>query len=449
MQNLWYNQRVNEKTIAAIATPLGTGGVSIIRISGSESLDIALKFFHGKVKKENIEPRKLYLGNFESTEISDQVLMVYFKAPFSYTGEDVVEFQFHGGIKIAEKILNAVLEKCSLAEPGEFTKRAFLNGKISLDEAEGIADLISAESEAELKSARTLQSGKLFEETTQVQNKIINLIAEIEANLDYPDDFEESYLINKTKDLLIEIEEEIKEILQNSKNSKEIKSGVNTAIVGKTNVGKSSLLNSLLGENRAIVTNIEGTTRDVIKERIEINGIKFNLIDTAGLRESQDEVEKIGIEKTNEELENADLILFVLDLSRNISKEENDLLEKIKNRPHIVVGNKTDLQIKNNINCFKISAKNNENIEKLKQKMFESAISEKIDFSKIVLTNERHIQILKNILQKIENFNTNEKNLDIFAFILKDIWKELGKITGTEEDEKIIDLIFSKFCLGK
>ncbi|MBO4413022.1 MAG: tRNA uridine-5-carboxymethylaminomethyl(34) synthesis GTPase MnmE [Clostridia bacterium] len=439
---------MKDSTICAIATPLGAGGVSIIRISGSESLNIAFNFFHGKVKKENIEPRKLYLGTFESEEISDQVLLVYFKAPFSYTGEDVVEFQFHGGIKIAEKILKAVLEKCSLAEPGEFTKRAFLNGKISLDEAEGIADLIAAESEAELKSARSLQSGKLFEKTTEVQNKIMDLIAEIEANLDYPDDFEEGFLIDKSKELLDEIKFQIGEILENSKNGKEIKSGVNTAIVGKTNVGKSSLLNALLGENRAIVTNIEGTTRDVIKERIEINGIKFNLIDTAGLRESQDEVEKIGIEKTNEELENADLILFVLDLSRKITNEENKLLEKIQSRPHIVIGNKTDLEIKNDINCFKISAKNNENIEKLKQKMFESVISGKIDFSKIVLTNERHIQILKNILNKIKNFNINS-NLDIFAYILKDIWKELGKITGTEEDEKIIDLIFSKFCLGK
>ena len=371
---------MKENTICAVATPLGTGGVSIIRISGSESLNIAFTFFRGKINKENIEPRKLNLGIFEGEDISDQVLMVYFKAPFSYTGEDVVEFQFHGGVKVAEKILNAVLQKCRLAEPGEFTKRAFLNGKISLDEAEGIADLISAESEAELKSAEVLRSGKLFVKTTEVQNKIMDLIAEIEANLDYPDDFEESLLIDKSKKLLEEIKSEVLEILQNSKNSSLVRSGVNVAIVGKTNVGKSSLLNALLGEERAIVTNIEGTTRDVIKEKIEINGIKFNLIDTAGLRESEDLVEKIGIEKTNKELQTADLILFVLDLSREMTDDEKILLEKIKSRPHILIGNKIDLKIKNNINCYKISAKNSENIENLKQKMYESTISNNIDF---------------------------------------------------------------------
>ena len=306
---------MKEKTICALATPIGTGGISIIRISGNESLKIAKEFFVCKqLEKSEIKPRYLYLGKFVSNSVSDQVLMVYFKAPFSFTGEDIVEFQFHGGELVAEKILQEILKKCSLAEPGEFSKRAFLNGKISLDEAEGISELILAESDAELKAAQILQSGKLTEKIVELQNRIADLLAEIEANLDYPDDFEEEQLFIKSNKLVESLNDEISEILENSKNSKQIKSGVNVAIVGKTNVGKSSLLNAMLGEERAIVTNIEGTTRDTIKEKIVVDGIKINLIDTAGLRESDDIVEKIGIEKTNQEIENADIVLLVLDL---------------------------------------------------------------------------------------------------------------------------------------
>lgn len=442
-----------EKTICALATPIGMGGVSIIRISGSESLNIAKNFFISKqIDFDNIKPRYLYLGKFVSENISDQVLMVYFKAPFSFTGEDVVEFQFHGGELVAQKILQEVLTKCSLAEPGEFSKRAFLNGKISLDEAEGISDLILAESDAELKAAQILQSGALTSKIIELQNNITDLLAEIEANLDYPDDVEEDKLFEKSKILVNKINSEIDEIIENSKNSKQIKSGVNVAIVGKTNVGKSSILNAILNEDRAIVTNIEGTTRDTIKEKIILDGIKFNLIDTAGLRESDDIVEKIGIEKTNKEIENADIILMVIDLSRNLLQDEIDMLKKIEKRPHIVVANKSD--IKNQFDLpfeyIEISAKDKLNIDKLKNQLVEKSISSKIDFSKIVLTNERHLSILKNVKDKIIRVLEDKiENLDILAFLLKDIWKELGKISGTTEDEKIIDLVFSKFCLGK
>lgn len=443
---------MKEKTICALATPIGTGGISIIRISGNESLKIAKEFFVCKqLEKSEIKPRYLYLGNFVSNSVSDQVLMVYFKAPFSFTGEDIVEFQFHGGELVAEKILQEILKKCSLAEPGEFSKRAFLNGKISLDEAEGISELILAESDAELKAAQILQSGKLTEKIVELQNRIADLLAEIEANLDYPDDFEEEQLFIKSNKLVESLNDEISEILENSKNSKQIKSGVNVAIVGKTNVGKSSLLNAMLGEERAIVTNIEGTTRDTIKEKIVVDGIKINLIDTAGLRESDDIVEKIGIEKTNQEIENADIVLLVLDLSRVLFADEIEMIEEIKNRPHIIVANKCDIK---NIDLpyeyIEISAKNNENIEIIKKKIIEKTISNKIDFSKIVLTNERHLSILRNLQNQIErDFVERSINLDIEAFKLKSIWKELGKISGTTEDEKIIDLVFSKFCLGK
>jgi len=443
---------MKEKTICALATPIGTGGISIIRISGNESLNIAKNFFVSKqIDFDNIKPRYLYLGNFVSEEVKDQVLMVYFKAPYSFTGEDVVEFQFHGGQLLAQKILKSILTKCSLAEPGEFSKRAFLNGKISLDEAEGISELILAESDTQLKAAEILQSGKLTKTVVEMQNKITDLLAEIEANLDYPDDVEENQLFEKSYNLLEYLNCEIEDILENSRNSNLIRSGVNVAIVGKTNVGKSSLLNALLGEERAIVTNIEGTTRDTIKEKIFVDGITINLIDTAGLRESEDIVEKIGIEKTNNEIKNADIVLVVLDLSRDLTQEEIELLESIKNRPHIIVGNKSDIKNKKfDFNYIEISAKNNENVDEIKKQIIEKTISGKIDFSKLVLTNERHIAILKNAKSKIlDALEKQNVSLDIVAFLLKDIWKELGKISGTTEDEKIIDLVFSKFCLGK
>lgn len=443
---------MKEKTICALATPIGTGGISIIRISGNDSLNIAKNFFvSNHINFDNIKPRYLYLGNFVSDEVKDQVLMVYFKAPFSFTGEDIVEFQFHGGQLLAQKILKSLLTKCCLAEPGEFSKRAFLNGKISLDEAEGISELILAESDTQLKAAEILQSGKLTEKVVEMQNKITDLLAEIEANLDYPDDVEEEQLFEKSENLLKKLNFEISEVLENSKNSNLIRSGVNVAIVGKTNVGKSSLLNSLLGEERAIVTNIEGTTRDTIKEKIFIDGVTVNLIDTAGLRESDDIVEKIGIEKTNQEIKNADIVLLVLDLSRKLKSDEIEMIENLKNRPHIIVGNKSDIKNeKFDFEYIEISAKNNENISEIKKQIIEKTISGKIDFSKLVLTNERHISILQNTKQKIENaLNAQRVNLDIEAFVLKEIWKELGKISGTTEDEKIIDLVFSKFCLGK
>lgn len=443
---------MKEKTICALATPIGTGGISIIRISGNESLNIAKNFFVSKqIDFDNIKPRYLYLGNFVSEEVKDQVLMVYFKAPYSFTGEDVVEFQFHGGQLLAQKILKSILTKCSLAEPGEFSKRAFLNGKISLDEAEGISELILAESDTQLKAAEILQSGKLTKTVVEMQNKITDLLAEIEANLDYPDDVEENQLFEKSHNLLEYLNCEIEDILENSKNSSLIRSGVNVAIVGKTNVGKSSLLNALLGEERAIVTNIEGTTRDTIKEKLFVDGITINLIDTAGLRESEDIVEKIGIEKTNNEIKNADIVLVVLDLSRDLTQEEIELLESIKNRPHIIVGNKSDIKNKKfDFDYIEISAKNNENVDEIKKQIIEKTISGKIDFSKLVLTNERHIAILKNAKSKIlDALEKQNVSLDIVAFLLKDIWKELGKISGTTEDEKIIDLVFSKFCLGK
>lgn len=444
---------MKEKTICALATPLGRGSISVIRISGKDSLKIAKEFFSSKNLDYNkIEPRKMYLGKFKLEQNFEKCLMVFFKAPFSYTGEEMIEFHIHGGEFLTEKILSIILTKCSLAEPGEFSKRAFFNGKISLDEAEGIIDLINAESDAEINSASLLMNGKLCNEIVKCQNELTEMIAKIEVALDYPDYDMELEIIFETKQKLIEIENVLKSILDSSDETGKIKSGVNVAIVGSPNVGKSSLLNALIGEERAIVTNVEGTTRDVLKETIIYNGIKINFIDTAGIRQCDNIVESIGIERAKKEINKADIVLFVIDLSRKMTIEEIKFFESLKNKNYILIANKKDIkkEILEYKDIIEISASKNENIEKIKYEIFNRTIKEKIDFSNIVLTNKRHIEVIKNTLNLVYSLvNSENQMLDIFAFEIKNIWNELGKITGTTENEEIIDEIFSKFCLGK
>lgn len=446
---------VEEKTICAISTPLGNSAISIIRMSGSKAIPIAKLFFTSKTLDfEKIEPRKMYLGTFSSGAIKERCLMVFFKAPFSYTGEDLVEFQIHGGEFLAKQILSVLSEKCSLASPGEFSKRAFLNGKISLDEAEGIIDVINAESEAELSSAYNLSTGKFNKKIAEFQNKITETLAKIEVALDYPEHDEELISTEEARKTLVEISGELSQLISNSSNGQKLKNGVNIAIVGSPNVGKSSLLNALLGQDRAIVSATAGTTRDTICETIIHRGIKFNLTDTAGIREQGDEIEKIGIERAKQEIEKADLILFVCDLSRNLMEDEKELLKSLDSKKTIVVGNKIDiakpLELEN-FEVVNISAKNNENVNSLLEKVYNKTIDNKIDLSKIVLTNLRHINVLKDAQklsqEVLENLGT--MSLDVVAFEIKRIWNELGKITGETETEEIIDQIFSKFCLGK
>lgn len=444
-----------EKTICAISTPLGSSAISIIRMSGKNSLKIAEEFFSCRsLNFSEIEPRKMYLGTFSKGEIKEKCFMVFFKAPFSYTGEDIIEFQIHGGEFLTKQILNALAEKCSLAEPGEFTKRAFFNGKISLDEAEGVIDAINAESEAELSSAFRLSTGAFNKKISSFQNKLTGILAKIEVSLDYPEHNEELVTTNEAQSELSSILKELDEIIQNSSSGQKIKSGVNVAIVGSPNVGKSSLLNALLGQDRAIVSSTAGTTRDTISETILHRGIKFNLTDTAGIREKGDEIEKIGIERARQEIQKSDLILFVCDLSKKLSQSELSLLNSLEKSKTIFVGNKIDLGnnfAQNNFESVSISAKNGTNISLLLDKIYEKTIENKIDFSKIVLTNLRHINILKQVKQETENLlgNINFLTLDVVAFEIKKIWNELGKITGETENEQIVDEIFSRFCLGK
>jgi tRNA modification GTPase len=446
-----------EKTICAISTPLGNSAISIIRMSGKQSLEIAKKYFTAKnLDFSNIQPRHTYLGDFTFNEFSEKCIMIYFKEPNSYTGEDIVEFQIHGGEFLAKKILDELMKNCELASPGEFSKRAFLNGKLSLNEAEGIIDVINAESEAELSSAYSLSTGRFNQKILEFQEKLTELSARVEVALDYPEHDEELITVKQTEKVLKEINSELKKLIDNSESGAKIKSGVNVAIVGSPNVGKSSLLNSLLEKDRAIVSNIAGTTRDTLSETIIYKGIKFNLTDTAGIRENGDEIEKIGIERAKKEIQNSDIILFVIDLERNLTKEEEKFLENLDKNKTIIILNKSDnkkidINLKNFDDFIEISALKERNIDKVKNAIYDKSLKNKVDLSKIVLTNIRHVNILKECEEKIKNIIKNIKFIpfDALAFEIKNIWGLLGKITGETENEKIIDEIFARFCLGK
>ena len=439
-----------EKAIVSLSTPLGKGAIGIVRMSGKDVLKIALKIFH--CKEKNIKPRYMYFGKLEvEKNVFEECLMVYFKTPFSYTGEDVVEFQIHGGVLLAQKVVERCLENgCQMAEAGEFSKRAFLNGKITLDKAEAIIGEINAESEGELNSSLKITNGKLGRMVEDEQKTLTELLAEIEVSFDYPENDYEEIVKDKVFLKVKEIQEKNQNLIEVSNSGKYLKNGINVALVGRANVGKSSVLNALLGEERAIVTNIEGTTRDSLTESFFHNGVKINLIDTAGIRETNDAVEKLGIEKSLESIKKADIVLFIHDASEKESEEEKEIAKKLKNKKIINVVNKIDkkrilAKLKDEV---EISALEEKNINLLKNRIVSDVVS--IDLNTFVLTNERHIQILKSAdkLMK-EVLLLKEESLDVIAMLLKKVWAELGKITGNTENEDIISLIFSKFCLGK
>ena len=442
--------------ICAISTPLGKGAISIVRMSGQGCLSIAEKVFTAKSLSYNkILPRMLYLGYFDLQDgTKEHCLMVYFKAPKTYTGEDIVEFQVHGGTVLTQKILSVLTKVgAKMAEPGQFSKRALENGKISLDEAENIIAEINAESESELKASLSLSDGKLKKKIKALQEKITESIAQIEATLDYPEEDFEKSAKDKIFSDIESVEIEIDGFIRDSQNAEYISKGINVAIVGSPNVGKSSLLNALVGQERAIVTDIEGTTRDILNESVFYKGIKINFVDTAGIRNSDDKVEKIGIEKSKQSLSNADVILWVLDGSRKLSdadKEIEALLNSYKNVLVIVNKSDKDRICEKMPNEIVISALKEQNIEKIKEKIYQMVINEDIDYNKTIIINERQIEILREctrILKELQH--AKEESMDIIAMLIKNLWNALGKITGECENEQIIDLIFSKFCLGK
>ena len=441
--------------IVSISTPLGKGAVAIVRMSGQNSLDVALNIFHSRhFENGNITPRLMYLGQLDlGNNIFEECLMVYFKSPFSYTGEDIVEFQIHGGVLLAQKVVERCLESgARMAEAGEYSKRAFVNGKITLDKAEAIIGEINAETEGELSSSLQVTNGRLANAVLEEQDKLTTLLAEIEVGMDYPDETEELGLKLNVLQKLKAIEERNDLILEQSKSATYLKNGIKVVLAGKTNVGKSSVMNALLGENRAIVTDIQGTTRDQITESFFHNGIKINLIDTAGIRETTDVVENIGIERSKQSLATADVVLFILDGSEKESKEDEKIQNLVGKTNCIYCINKSDKKrlLPTKPNEIEISALTNKNIQKLKDNIVEFVIENEIDFNSLVLTNERQVQVLKDAKAIIKEIQQAENlPLDILSMLVKKVWQTLGKITGNTENEDIINLIFSKFCLGK
>lgn len=436
-----------DKTIVALATPAGNSGVAVIRVSGENSKKCLQKLIREDL---DFEPRKMYLKKVYFSGLEDVCLVVFFPSPHSYTGEDVIEIQSHGGYFIAKKIIEELLSfGCFPASAGEFSKRAFINGKLSLDQAEGIMDLINAESDMQAKNGSFLMQGELKKIIEEYQNRLTEILAEIEAKLDYP---EYEYTENETTDILKklkEIDTNLSMLIVDSKTGIKIKNGVRVALIGAPNVGKSSLLNALTKTNKAIVTSIAGTTRDVIEGEYEFSGIIFRLFDTAGIHESQDEVEKIGIERAKQILNESDIVLKISDDSNicNISTEQ----------PYINVINKSDIidekKIKDQFasDYILVSAKNNENIDALKQLIFDKTILKKIDSNKLYLTNARHISAVKQAKTYINNAISqfNNTSMDIISSEIKSAWLSLGEVTGDTNNETIIDKIFSKFCLGK
>ena len=445
-------------TIAAISTTTGIGAISIIRLSGPESLEIASKVFTKDLTK--VETHTIHYGYIKNNnEKIDEVLVSVMKAPKTFTKEDIVEINCHGGIATTNKVLEILLNNgARLAEPGEFTKRAFLNGRIDLLEAEATMDLISSKSDKARKMSLNTLTGETSNLIKDLRSDIVGIISNIEVNIDYPE-YEDIEVLTSEK-ILPEIQkfkEKLEKIIKKSQDSKVIKEGIKVGIIGKPNVGKSSLLNSLLEEEKAIVTNVPGTTRDIVEGTIILDNVILNIIDTAGIRESDDIVEKIGIEKSLAIINEADLVIFILNNNEKITREEKELLEKLKDKKKIIVINKIDLENKLDKsildNYIEISAKENIGIEKIKdeiKRLFNLGELEANDLT--YMSNARSISLLgkslNNINDAISEINNNSP-IDIVEFHLKDAWNNLGEIIGETYTDELLDELFSRFCLGK
>lgn len=454
-------------TIAAIGTALSNSGISIIRISGKDSLNIIRKIF---VSNSKIMPNNIIYGKIvENGKVVDTVLVSYFKNPKSYTGEDVCEINCHGGVQITREILQLVLANgARLAEPGEFSKRAFLNGKMDLTKAEAVINLINSKNTTQARIAANNLEGDLYKKIKEVREELIELMAHIEVSVDYPeydyDEVENDNVISLLNKKIVEINN----ILSTYEQGKYIKDGVNVVILGKPNVGKSSLLNTLSRSQKAIVTEIPGTTRDVIEERINIGNIILNLSDTAGIRKTDDFVEKIGVKRSIEKIDEADLVIYLLNVESDIDDEDKEILSKIQNKgiKLIMVINKIDKgqklkfdSILDELKRFgvneviKMSVLNNEGIDELKNKIEEIFNTNDLDFeNELIITNERHRDLLnksKEYLEIAKKEIEDNEPIDIVSIVIKNATKSLGEIIGADVNQDIVNKIFEKFCLGK
>ena len=449
-----------EDTIAAVATTIGESSINVIRISGNDSINIANKIFSKDIR--NVPSHTVHYGFIvENNEKIDEVFLSVFRTPKSFTTEDVVEISVHGGSASVNKVMELVLSNgARLAEPGEFLKRAFLNGRIDLTQAEAVGDLINAQTESSRKMALKGVDKTIFCEINELKEKVLALIANIEVNIDYPE-YEDAVVV--TKEMINDtnefIRDKVNKLLKNSKKGLLIKNGLKIVIVGKPNVGKSSILNSLLKENKAIVTDIKGTTRDIVEGILMIDGVKLDILDTAGIRETDDVVEAIGVKRSVDAIEEADLVLFVIDSEDGFNHEDKEVLDKIKDKEILVVYNKNDKKENYKVgelssyNSINISTFDNDMIEKLKDK-----ISCIFDLKSIAesnytyISNARQIALLNkslSIIDEIENAVNNDLEVDMIEIDVKRLWETLGEITGEVGSDDLLNEIFSKFCLGK
>ena len=452
-------------TIAAISTGLTNSGISIVRMSGKDSLNIINKMFSSKSK---LEPNKIVYGNIiKENSVLDNVLVSYFKAPKSFTGEDIIEINCHGGIEITSQILEYVLEcGATLAEPGEFSKRAFLNNKMDLVKAESIIDMINAKSSIDTKIFSKHLNGDLSKKITNIREKLVELMAHISVSIDYPEYDYEELENSKINEVIDSVVQDVNKLISTYDQGKYIKNGVKVAILGKPNVGKSSLLNKLSKSEKAIVTNIPGTTRDIIEETITFGNLTLNILDTAGIRETDDVIEKIGVEKSIKTLDEVDLVIYMFSCENEIEETDLEILSKIKNKgiKYVTLINKTDIDQKNVLNRFMeelklngieniipISVENENGIEELKNKLNELFNKNHLDYTtELIITNKRHKDLLKKSVEMLEKSKQEimlDMPIDIISIYLKNATKYLGEIIGQDVSSDVYKKIFEKFCI--
>ena len=452
---------MNNDIIVSISTSLGKGAISIVRLSGEGCIELVNSVFKGK-DLTKVESHTINYGHIvDKDSILDEVLVSIMKSPKTYTKEDVVEINCHGGIAVTNKIVELLVVKgARLALPGEFTKRAFFNGRIDLVEAEAVMDIIDSKTDKALNVAVNNLSGNLSNMIREFRQSLLNLLANIEVNIDYPEyEDAEDITVNSIKEKANEMRESLNNIVKESMNKKIIKEGIDVAIIGKPNVGKSSILNMLIGEDKAIVTDIAGTTRDIVEGSISLNGIMLNFIDTAGIRETEDVVEKFGVQKSLDKMNEANLVLLVLNNNEELTSEEEKIISELKDKKYIIVVNKQDLEKKLDLSKYNLDniiytdTVSDSGINPLKDKIIELFNIDELDNTNdAFFTNERQITLAKEALSILDDVNKGIENdvpVDLIEIDIKRIWTKLGEILGENYDEELIDQLFSNFCLGK